>query len=589
MKKKLIPLFIVPVLLLSSCTLFTTSSVAGEVSVYNLDKLDETKNLESGYQKTVTARFVKNEPLIPYLTLEQYASLYDEHFAEGFTSTVEKSLYGSIWTVKYGDDPFFISSVDYLSREIIVSGTLTATFKPGDDPKDLRALNHGLKTTAEGKFIGDRPYTIYSYDGYGLRHFSSSGEYYLPLGLLDITYSENSSIYFTYAYEHIFSTHDVDNYQSLKFKKDGVEYTFDSEMKAHIPDNTNMPSYLAKYNAGLFLYTMDYFYGLKKDKNIRSMASYYCNLGSIYDDLTSRNNNDRVYAYCDALAVLDDNHTVLVSVNDTWSDGTYTTTRRYGQGCYNRSRTRVQLKGYRDQMYDNLSLVAGSDIIYSQDNKTAFFSFDSFSFGTSEQVFNADGSIKETAGQYDTFFKLIDVFNKVEQKGTVENIILDISLNGGGVVGIMIKLLALISKTNTCSLSMYTDTNSELAIYHGQVDSNNDSKYDENDCFGNKFNFYIMTSDCSFSCGNAFPCTAQREGNAKIIGQKSGGGECAVGIHYLPNSEYVYHSSNLHLGAYDADNNAFIGYENGATPDIEVAIDENFYSVEALNRAILNA
>ena len=54
----------------------------------------------------------------------------------------------------------------------------------------------------------------------------------------------------------------------------------------------------------------------------------------------------------------------------------------------------------------------------------------------------------------------------------------------------------------------------------------------------------------------------------KIIGENSGGGECAVAIHYLPNSQYVYHSSNLHLGIFDQTKKEFHGFENGADPDI---------------------
>ena len=126
-------------------------------------------------------------------------------------------------------------------------------------------------------------------------------------------------------------------------------------------------------------------------------------------------------------------------------------------------------------------------------------------------------------------------------------------------------------------------------MYQPHVDINGDGYYDQEDCFGDDFNIYILTSDCSFSCGNAFPCAAQLDGSAKIIGQKSGGGECVVGIHYLPNSQYVYHSSNTHIGVASVDESEFIGFESGATPDFEVEIGEDFYSVEYLNSLIRNA
>ena len=136
---------------------------------------------------------------------------------------------------------------------------------------------------------------------------------------------------------------------------------------------------------------------------------------------------------------------------------------------------------------------------------------------------------------------------------------------------------------------MYDGPTTQLVNINSQVDINGDGVYDTEDCFGDDFNFYILTSDCSFSCGNAFPCVAKAEGYAKIIGQKSGGGECAVSIHYLPNSEYVYHSSNTHLGLYDQATNTFTGFENGAIPDIDYPFVPRYYMIDNLNTVIQNS
>ena len=386
------------------------------------------------------------------------------------------------------------------------------------------------------------------------------------------------------------STRDTDNYSSLIYVDRQREYTFDSQMSFNRLSDIVMPSYLKELNAGLFMYLMDNFYGLKEQKGIKSMVKYYKNNHNIYAALTSSLSSERAQAYSDALSILDDNHTILYSVNDTWGEEYYEA-RRYGDGIDSRNATRNALRAYRTRAYANYgrNMQEGVDIIYSDDGKTALFSFDGFVFGASENVFNSDGSVKATAKEYDTYFKLIDVLDTIKAKGGVENVILDISINGGGVVGVMMKLLALISKDNDGGISFYDDTIDQVTFYHAQVDKNRDEVYDANDCYGNDFDFYILTSDCSFSCGNAFPCMAQINNSAKIIGQKSGGGECAVSIHYLPNSQYVYHSSNLHLGHFDEAKKSFTGFESGATPDITLAIDENFYSIESLNTAIKNA
>ena len=595
MKKKVVSLLIVPTILLSSCSWFKIISSAKEIFVYNIDTIESGDALANAYQTTVNARFVQDQPAVPYLSLKQYASLYDEHIDEGFTNTVENSGYSVVWKVEKDDKLYFVSEINYLYGTIGVSGSLEATFKKDDDPRDMKALEYGLKTDDDYAFLSDRQYSYYSYADYGFKTFSYEGERYFPLGLLDITFYDHSNIYFTYNYSHIFSTHDVDNYKDKEFVENSAELTFNSQMSRNKTHKGTMPKYLREYNAYLFLYLMDYKYGLKSTRNISSMTKYYRNnCRSIYTALFSSDDEARVYAYSDALSILDDNHTLLYDVNEAWTDGSYFPTRNYGEGCYNRHVLSERLDGYRKATYDSIVIgysnaIPGKDIIYSQDGKTAMFAFDGFKYGKTSEVFNEDGSIKDDIGIVDTYFHLINVLNTIKNKGGVQNIVLDISLNGGGVVGVMMKLLALISKNNSSEFAFYEDNASLVNSYVSHCDSNFDGEYTEADSFGSKFNFYILTSDCSFSCGNAFPCVAQLEGSAKIIGQKSGGGECAVAIHYLPNSEYVYHSSNLHLGYYYKNQKSFSGFEKGATPDIEIPINQNFYSIENLNNAIKNA
>ena len=594
MKKKVVSLLILPVILLSSCSWFQIKSYEDEIYVYDIDTIEDGGALANAFQASLQARFVNDQPAIPYLSLKQYASLYDEHLAEGFTNTVEKSGYSIVWKVAKGEELYFVSEINYLYGTIAYSGSLNSAFKKGDDPRDLAALEYGLQSKGEGEYLSDKKYAYCSYADYGFKSFTYDGERYFPLGLLDITFSDQSNIYFTYNYKHIISTHDVDNYKTKKYRENSAELTFNLQMKAS-RQYGSMPKYLREYNAYLFLYLMDNFYGLKSTRNISSISKIYKNnYRSIYTALFSSDDEDRVYAYSDALAVLDDGHTVLYDVNDAWNDVGYLPVRRYGENCDRRGQIGTRLNQYRKETYSNIVIndreaKIGEDIIYSQDGKTAMFAFDGFAFGTSKEVFNEDGSVKTNIGKEDTYFNVVEILNEIKSKGTVQNVILDISLNGGGVVGVMLKLLALISKNNSANFSFYDDSCSLLTTYHSKCDSNYDKEFDESDSFGNQFNFYILTSDYSFSCANAFPCIAQIEGSAKIIGQKSGGGECAVSIHYLPNSEYVYHSSNLHLGYYYQDKKSFYGFEPGATPDIEIAINQNFYSIENLNNAIKNA
>ena len=595
MKKRIIPFLTLITITLSSCALFSSATpYEKEIAVYDIDVLDDTQQLESCYQTSVTACFKTGQDYIPYLTLKQYASLYEKHFADDVTSTVTSSPFYDVWLISKGTDYCFVCEFSRVSKEILIAGSIDAAFKENDDPRDLKSLEYGVDIQTEGKRLSDEvSYGLFSYENYGISCFNYDSKRYYPLGLLDITISDSSMIYFTYNYKHIFSTRETDNYATKYFIDEGKTYSFDTQMESMKKD-ASIPSYLLNYNTGLFLYLMDYLYGLREYKGIDSFAYYYRKKG-FYNDLFSKDGYVRAQAYSDALSVLDDHHTVLVSANNTWGES-YFVRRRYGEGVASRVRLENTLIEYRNSTYQNYlendrpkPSKPEKDILYSQDGKTAMFAFDKFVFGTSAQIFNDDGTVKDTAKEYDSYFQLIDAFNRIKEKGGVENIVLDISLNGGGVVGVLIKLLALISKNNTSRFCFYEAVSKQAIIYTSKVDINGDEQYDLSDCFGDDFNFYILTSDCSFSCGNAFPYIAQILGDAKIIGQKSGGGECAVAVHYLPNSEYVYHSSNIHIGDYNETTNTFNGFESGATPDIPIAIDQNFYSIENLNSAIKNA
>ena len=587
MKKKLLVLLSIPALLLTGCTFINNIAITKEVSVYDLDNKEllreyQTGNIESAKVGTLNACFIRGEKYITYLTLEQYASLYDCHLKSGLKSEVSSLGSTYTWIIHNGESLYFRSIIDTSKKTVKVEGSIDYALKQEDDPQDLTALNFGLQIDSDGQYLSSKNYELYSFKETDTRRFKYKGQTYFPLGFLDTTYSASSGMYFSYNYVGIYSTHDADAFTERGFyDANGSWTTYDFQMGENV-DDLFMPSYLAEYNAKLFVYMMDNFYGLKEYYGIESMTSYFKKLG-YYNNLLSNQASVREKAYSSCLNSFDDNHTALVQTNGVW--GSYTPTDR-GPGIIARSNLYSTLCEYRYASYEEVGKYPFEDIVYSNDGKTAMFAFDNFFFGTSEEVFNTDGTIKDTAHYYDHYISLIETLNAIKEKGTVQNVILDISTNGGGVVGVMMKLLSLLSKNNSSDIYFYNCVSTELDKYTSHVDVNFDGVYYNNETFGNDFNFFILTSDCSFSCGNAFPCYAQAQNLAKIIGQKSGGGECAVDIHFLPNTEYVYHSSNLHLGYYYNDARGFVGFEDGATPDYAIEINPDFYDINRLSALI---
>ena len=567
---------------LCSCSIFRATTEK-TIDVYNLDKLDG--NLKSCKTGEVRARFNKNQEYVPYLSLRQYASLYDSHYANGFTNSISRKGDLVSWSVIGDNTLYFLTQIDFANKEVITAGSLDACYKIDDDPRDTASLYYGNYTEYDTRLLGSSYYAHYSFADYDIDYFSYLGDYYLPLSFYDITYCFDTSLYFYYNYGSIYSSVSVDSFYEKQYIKGVKEYSVASEMIS-LKKDEEIPSYLLDLNSNLFLYLLDNFYGLKDYKGIKT-AKEYCKQIGTYDSLFNANDTIRTEAYAETLDRLDDNHTALIAGSVVWGTQSFSQ-RKYGTGCLNRSTLRGKLTRIRKEITSTAYQNAEVPLI-SDDQKTAMIFFNEFKYGSTSEVFNDDGTVKETAGLYDSFYYFLGQLKSLKALGTIENVVIDIATNGGGVLGVLMKLSALISKENRGELYYLDNATKQLGIAITQVDSDDNGAYNKEDCYGDDFNMYLLTSDCSFSCGNAFPCLAQKLGSARIIGEKSGGGECAVGIHYLPNGEYVYHSSNLRLGYYDETNNAFIGFEDGANADISISDYYDFFDINALSSMIQKA
>ncbi len=595
-------------MLLCSCSLFKTyDTTAKQLNVYLLEKAIKENDITKAQSNTVKAEFIDGEKYIPYLSLKQYASFYDPYLQEGANSEVSSTGSTLTWTISKGGQLYFAAMISTSYGEVMKAGEISNVIKDEVYDRDTKSMMYAMDISGDAFPInGSSGYATYEFDNTAFKHFRKNGEMYYPLGFYDNLFSSSSGLYHFYNYKNIYATSDADNF-AKEFKDENGNVTSSDKEMAAITNGETIPDYLIDYNTNMFLFTMENFYGLKYNYEISSIKQYFKQQG-LYNNLYAKDNLTRGNAYSSALASFDDNHTVFVSANSAWGEDK--TTRYGGPGMMKRSFLRSRLWEMKEQLickktgYDKLPEAYETKFSYfSESKKTVMFTFDDFKFGKSKDVFKEDGSISEYADRFDTYFHVLNKLQEYRGRG-VENVIIDISTNGGGVVGMMAKLLALISKKNKASLNMYDEASNVVTVNNVRVDADGDGQYTDYETFGNSFNIYLLTSDCSFSCGNAFPCYAQQLG-VKIIGEKSGGGECAVNIHYMPNSEYIYHSSRLHLGSYDAEKKKFNGFEPGATPDYSLVptghksliesdgkggyvnnIPSNFYDIEYLESLI---
>ena len=207
-------------------------------------------------------------------------------------------------------------------------------------------------------------------------------------------------------------------------------------------------------------------------------------------------------------------------------------------------------------------------------NKTAFITFDKFETNNDVKKFE-DYKDTDPSDYIESPMDLFaSSFNKIKERTDIENVVIDLSCNGGGNVGCVAYLLSYITKDPAIVVNL--KLNDSTYEYHYEVDLNQDGVYSgEEDSFEGKYNFYVMTSDCSFSCANHFATLCRNLNFGKVIGQRNGGGSCIISK-ICNSSGYIYHSSSSFTSLL-LENGSYVTNDNGVEPDINID-PSNFYN-----------
>lgn len=146
----------------------------------------------------------------------------------------------------------------------------------------------------------------------------------------------------------------------------------------------------------------------------------------------------------------------------------------------------------------------------------------------------------------------------------VSNVLLDVSANMGGYSDSVAGVLSLM--TGRDYLCGYDELSKQSFKIYFDVDRNLDGKIDEKEKKVNyDFNYAVMTSNCSFSCGNLFPFLVRDEGGM-VIGGKSGGGSCSVQKAVLSEGFEI----NISGSKFKLTNSEGDDLEEGISPDVEI-------------------
>ena len=180
----------------------------------------------------------------------------------------------------------------------------------------------------------------------------------------------------------------------------------------------------------------------------------------------------------------------------------------------------------------------GGDDVYRECGSTAIIRIDAFQSDNAgwEAYYAGKGEIPmDAVGITWTGLK------RASENPSIRNILFDLSANSGGSNDMLSYMIDLMFGDNVFRGYNVLTGQDEYAVLHS--DKNLDGVFDEKDDeVKYDFNYAVLATRASFSCGNLMPVLMQDHG-AVLLGEPSGGGTCAIQISTLTNGgEYMMSS-----------------------------------------------
>lgn len=576
MKNKifLVALFAASTLMMVACSNKSYKTYDKELSIVSLLNYSEKEEKATDI-KGLTAdgklklKFIEGEDYIPYIDPFSYFAFIPDGLREKCAYIDEENEVNFVFSVKDAK-----ASVRIFPKEkkVLFENQLSYIYEDEDN------TSVSLRTKFENKFDKTKMVDqVINYSEYGFNIFRENGKTYFPLAFLEplVTASHNTTVF--YNYDKLYVYREPEALVKYKLLVDGKETTVLDEMKSKTQDV--MPEYLRKFNKNCLYYMFDNFYGLNDVKGITKMSTYF-EAQDYSKSLLSDNAEVRANALDLMISALNDGHTNTLYPATSWGEDVDQSLPQSLKK--DREALEKALKDERDRVYKSLKLDLDG-VRYSADGKTAVITLDAF--GTESFIYKEDKKLKTDAelAESDHFFKLLTNLREIDKKTGVANVVIDMSVNAGGNSGTMVKILNLISSTNKAEITFRDSATNVLYTFGSSIDSNNDGKYDDNDVYGKKYKFFILTSPVAFSCGTAMPFYVSHQDLGYIVGHHQGGGECALNQFVLPNGQIMAISSTLHVSTLEE--GKIIGDEAGVEAEVSYSYFD-FYDIEKLNTKI---
>ena len=529
-----------------------TASVTEKASVLYQFKADKTEN--------ITLYFM-NGGDVPYVSLEEFVSvLNDDKFHLTFESDGNRAHYinPNGYSADFDFEKNTIYFADYNMFNLETGDTLEYAGGIGKEVLPLFQKDDAKSYARYGRDITLR------LGDYGIPMVHKNGKYYIPLQTF-------SDVFVAPVFSFI-----IYNGQVLILTS---ELTGDLKDLYYSAPKLERTKELAEFDYNELCFALDHHYGLKDTHRITSFDAFFHECA--YDDeFKSTNQTLADEALYQFIALhLDDLHSALRAVSfRTDKEAFLEEMPNLGDGLSETAfrNQKEEFEKVRAKYYPN------GVPHYEEIGNTAYITFDHFEDTGCDDYYSAPRE-----DELDDTIRLMQyAYDRITRKDSpVENVVMDLSVNTGGVVYTAIYTVGLFLGEGQVS-SDYELTGALISTYY-HIDTNRDHVFDEKDTLAGKgYKFYCLETGTSFSCGNLVPNIFKNSNRVTLIGQTSGGGSCIVQPLCTAAGTQFQVSGNMRSSFIK--NGAFYDIDRGAEPDVYIK-DPNFlYDRKALTDYINN-
>ncbi len=561
-------------------------------AVREKDKVAETKPAERFHtvvQKTVTMYigsmdawedvnlyFIDGVQDLPWMELQEFGRFYTNFrnsytresaykltfTTEGDTARLIRET-GFFMEVDCANDTIYFSDFDAFRHDTKDSALLDLVGEPGYDSEGNAALLQRMKGTDYDRYGIDIELNLADYN---IEMIHQGNGFYIPMQTLSdfvVAPASNQCLFYNGKCAFMANSKTFGSPDSLTPMG---EYFYAVE-----PGPRSQA--LADYGFFELCLMLDNIYGLKEIHDIQSFAKFFYQTGMI-ENLTSTDPAKADQALYDLIHLhLDDLHSALKGHSP--AAGKQQPSGGYGLAARKSGEDQLFYETARYRYYPN------GCPFYEEVGNTAYITFDEFVsnyYGFAYYSAFADGEELPT----DTIGNIMRAHQDIYRDDSpIENVVIDLSCNGGGDVDAAVFLLGWILGDATFSVKNTFTGAQSTAEY--RIDVNLDRLFDSGDEVDDK-NVYCLISPNSFSCGNLVPMAFKDSRRVRLLGSTSGGGSCIVQQMSTAWGDYFSMSGTDRMSFQK--NGSFYDIDRGVEPDFSIDKVDHYYDREALTNYI---